>query len=392
MKYLFWRGKSLYCRYPIPGKPAHYPLKIKTTGSRTDVNRCIAEGERVLASLRTKAVEDGAFFEIKKPDEAPYNPKYWRIVGRYWYNHLRFQKCGLNERYHLMHSLKAFGRRYAKEIYREDIERWRHEMKSDGAQVNTINNRFAYLCRAYSYANSESNLKFRMSYDPTIGMKKMSGAKVRQFLLTPEQFEKNYRVLKDGWQWREGKPNKHMTQYQIAPAPRFALFYLALWETGRRPVEVSQYAWDMLTELEVAGSLCRVFMVPGDIVKTDEAQAVPISHRLWREISQLGYRQGYVFRNEGGKRWQYWDRHIRKLNSLFGDKAGWARDTRRGFVTRKCEAEGCDPEHVRQCTGHKTDSVFRRYRIGDLRNLIAVVNSQKPVAKHTIFDQIAKQA
>jgi|GEM_PF-3947236 len=374
MKYLFWRGKSLYCRYPISGRPERYPLGIHTTGSPADKKRCIAEGEKALAKLRTMAVE-GAFFDIKKPEKEPktYNPKYWRIVGRYWVNHLKYQKSGNNERYHLMHSLKAFGRRYAKEIFREDIERWRNDMRQNGVAVNTINNRFAYLCRVYSYANSESNPAYRLSFDPTVGMQKMSGAKIRTFLLTPERFERNYATLRDGVRWNGRKPNKHMPGFRIAPSPRFALFYLALWETGRRPLEVSQYTWEMITELVIDGEVCRVFMVPGAITKTDEPQPVPISDRLWAEISRLGYRQGYVFRNEDGERWRHWDRHIGKLKALYGDTAGWARDTRRGFVTRKCELEGCDPMHVRQCSGHRTESIFRRYRIGEMRNLIGVV-------------------
>ena len=383
----------MYHRYPLPGhlKGTQFPLNIYSSGSVTDRRRCEAQGEAILASLRTKIAE-GRFFDKQPPKELPYNPKYWRIVGRYWYYHLRFKKSAKNERYNLLASLRSFGMRYAKEIYREEIEAWRNKKKSS-LEVNSINNQFAYLCRSYSYANSESNPRYRLNYNPTTGMGKLSGAKVRQFLLTPERFERNYAVLRDGMRWPGDKPNKHGTEWRYVPSPRFALLYLALWETGRRPVETSLYTWEMVTEYNIDGETVQAFLVPSEITKTEEPQPVPISERLWREMSQLGYRTGLVFRNEDGNQWQHWKRHMEKLKALFGKhEAGWARDTRRGFVTRKTEVDGCDPAHVRQCTGHRTESVFRRYRIGQTANLFAVVNKKASQSKDANCVQFVKTA
>ena len=77
-----------------------------------------------------------------------------------------------------------------------------------------------------------------------------------------------------------------------------------------------------------------------------------------------------------------------KLQKAFGNDGGVIRDTRRGFVTHKCEVEGRDPAHVRAISGHRTDKVFARYRIGMLRNIVSVV--QQPIPPD--FRQIGETA
>jgi hypothetical protein len=130
----------------------------------------------------------------------------------------------------------------------------------------------------------------------------------------------------------------------------------------------------MVQELDIDDRKIHAVFVPPAIAKTDRPDIVPVSGRLWSEIIQLGYRVGYIFRNTEGNRWQNWDIHKRKLEKKFGPDCGWIRDTRRGFVTHKCEVEGYDPAHVRAISGHRTESMFNRYRIGSLRNIASVVN------------------
>ena len=87
MKFLYWRGNSLWCR--IPERHALGIVRCKDTPAET--KRCEREGELVLAKIRTEIVE-GTFFEKQKPVEEHYRPKFWRLVGNYWYHHLRFKK------------------------------------------------------------------------------------------------------------------------------------------------------------------------------------------------------------------------------------------------------------------------------------------------------------
>ena len=127
MKYLFWRGNSLWCRFAIPGLPYRFPLDIHTTGTITDKKRCERDGEEALAKLRTRAKEELLFGKPEPKPEAPkvYKPKLWRLIGRFWYYNLRFVKSGSKDRAYLKRILRVFGSRYAKDITRENVSMWR---------------------------------------------------------------------------------------------------------------------------------------------------------------------------------------------------------------------------------------------------------------------------
>ena len=349
MRFLFWRGNTLFCRYPLPGKKWNWSTGIKTTGTPADRRRCERDGESLLAALRTKAITGQLIEKPAAEQKAPYRPLFWRLVGRYWYFHLRFKKSGANERYHLLAVLRHFGKYSANEIDRGMIEKWRAEQK-DTAKINTINNRFTYLKRVYAYANTESRPEIRLGYDPTIGLKKLEGGAVRQFVLTQDRFERNYVFFK----------NKY---------PDFSFFYLALWETGRRPWEVMRYQWQMVDIDE------RLIYVPEALNKKERCQTLPISPRLFDELMKIPIadRTGFIFKNRRGNIWKNYEWHFQQLKATFGWTAGVLRDTRRGFITHKCEVQGCDPAHVQDFAGHATDEAFKRYRIGALPNLRLVV-------------------
>lgn len=359
-KYLYWRNNSLWCRYPLPDKPAAYALDIhRFNKSKAETDRCLRLAELRLSEWRVASVTG----ELTAKRVKEYSPTFRRLCRRYWCNHLRWEKSGMNERYHLVHSYKHFGPIPAKEITRDDIENWRQKMIRDGSSINSVNNRYAYMQAVYSWSNSESDPKKRLNYDPTVGIKKVPNGKVRTFLLTPEKFERNYGFLKNGEKWKPEHKPKHAGWWKFTPDTRFAFFYLMLWETGRRPEEVSQYTWEMVNTVEVKGREIHIFSVPPEINKTNKFQNVIISSRLWYEMSQLAYRKGLVARNEDGNRWQHWDRHKMKLDNKFGSDAGWIRDTRRGFVTRKRTGEGFDESIVMMQSGHTTREIFRRYDI-----------------------------
>lgn len=377
MKYLYWRGLSLYCTYQIPGFPSRYPLHIYAINEK-DKSRCMKLGEVELARLRTAAFT-GKLLDNEPEIKKEYAPTYARLVARYWYYHLRFQGCANDDRYHLLPSLVYLGKKLAKDISREDIVLWREKLKAEGYSIATINRRYAYLKRVFSWAAEESSPQYQFTYNPTIGLHKLSGENIRTFVLTQEQFEKNYNLFKNGLLWKE-RPTKHHSNYRHLPDPLFAKFYLALWETSRRPLEVSQYTWEMVTTLQVPDKNgipkpVRVIQVPPSLIgKTNEYDTVVISDRLWIEVSATLDRTGLIFKNRAGTAWKKWGNQQNRLNDTFKGKGGVIRDCRRGSITHSVEVEGHDPMHVKMQSGHKTNSMFERYRIGKLTHVVDVAN------------------
>lgn len=339
--YLYWRGRSLWTRWP-----KRMPLDIHRTGDgRAETARCVRLGEQALAKLRVEVVEGKFFDKAAETEEAPYRPRFWRLVGRYWYHHLRFQKSGANERYHLAHSLREFGGQPAHEIEAVDVQRWMRRQRQKGVAVNTVNRRLAYMKRAFSYAKAEASPRHRLDYDPSAGVHALSGGNVRQYLLTPERFERHYEFLREA-------------------SPRFALFYLGLWETGRRPLEVASYMWEML-DMEDQG-----LEIPASITKGKEPAWIPVSDRLFVELVSIpeAERTGTIFKNHRGRPW-LWEarpgvvrnschRHMSKLRERFPG-AGWARDARGGFVTR--HADAADLSTLMSLSGHRDVRSVQRY-------------------------------
>ncbi len=376
MKYLYWRNLSLWCTFQLPGYPPRYPLNIYAINDK-DKSRCMKLGEVELARLRTAAFT-GKLLD-KEQVKREYHPTYARLVGRYWYFHLRFEKCARDDRYHLLASLRHFGKRLAEDIKKTDVILWREEQKHSRA-VNTINNRLSYMKSVFLWAQKEED-DYKVHYNPCEDVEKLPDGNVRTFVLTQEQFEKNYLLFRNGLPYKE-RPSKHHSFYRIPPNPNFAKFYLALWETLRRPVEVSQYTWEMITTHIIPNpdgtcSDVRVFEVPPKLAKTKQYATVIISDRLWREISGTLHRTGLIFKNSHGERWTDWAWQQKQLRKVFGDKAGVIRDTRRGSITHITEVEGADPKHVKLQSGHKTNSMFDRYRIGEVRNIHKMVNKKE---------------
>ena len=373
MQNLYWRDNILWCTYPLLGYPRRFSLKIKTTGDREDRSTCERLGAKIIELLRSRHIDgtlfnykefklrskNGTLFESVKEKKAHYNPKYWRLVARYWWFHLKHTKSGQSEKYHLIHSLKRFGSRYALEIEPYEVENWLKGMKGTCA-INTINLRLSYMQATYNHANIREN-KFKINYNPTRNIKKVKGGNVRNFLLTPEMFERNYSFL-----------NKDH--------PLFAIYYLALWETGRRPAEVAQYRWEWYSVED------RSLSIPAEYIKgMKEPEEIPISQRLHDALMRSERRQGLMFPGNLGNPFFYWTkdgqqrnnhyRYMKLLRDKFGANSGVTRDTRRGFVSRKLDKEGHRLEDVMMLTGHRTHSMAKRYRVETMDTKRKVIDS-----------------
>lgn len=363
-RYLYWRGNSLWSRFPIPGRPARYPLEIYTNGSIADKRAQEKLGEAILAKIGTEIVE-GKFFD-KKVTKEPYRPKVWRVLARYWYHHLRF-KSGPTERSNkslIRKLLKKFGSKFWDELSKESVESWFQTLISEGYAVNSVNSVRAPLMAAYQHCHSVAKPVRTHVPKPVEGktlpsnpmefVTKVPGGKIRQFLLSENVFERNYKWLK-------------------AYYPGFSVFYLAIWMLGRRPLELSEYKWEMIQSHIIEGQTVHCFSVPPEIAKTETPDLVPIPERLWQAIFAQGWRTGYVFRNSANGQWKHWFQQIASLRRVYPD-CGVFRDGRRGFSSYQVNELGKSRSDVKAMTGHKSDSSFDRYCIGSLKNKLHVTH------------------
>lgn len=376
-KYLFWRNLILWCRYPVEGWPDRYSLRIR---SFSDAKAAKAKVERdlgmpLLARIQASKFDPEArkvlekelrlFEKIraaeKEPERIePYRPTYCALAMVYWCNTLSRKKCSDKDRYHLYPSLRKFGALPANEIRSQQIYDWIEEQKAAGYSINAINNQLAKVKAVYNSATRNDDPRYSFLHNPAANVKKLPGGNIRQALLTPELFERNYAWFMDTGRWQT------------------AFLYLMLWETGRRPEEVVQYTWEMVNEVFVDGYRHRVFRVPGYMIKTPNAQDVAISPRLWAAMFQLPHRDGVVARNHYGNPWKNWEHPMLLLRTQFGEGGPtWFRDNKRGAVTRWIEDEGHPVTSVMDQTGNKTMSCLLRYRIGKIRNQIRVVGADR---------------
>jgi integrase len=249
---------------------------------------------------------------------------------------------------------------YWDEIDRTVIEQWMQELRRKNEfEVNSVNSTLAYLKAIFQYAVDErTELRYHIDYNPAKPVAKMKGGKVRGFVLTRERAMENYQWFKQN-------------------IPMFAPFYLTLVETGRRPVEVSQYTWEMIQDIEVDGRVVHVFTVSPELAKTNKPSILPIPESVWNAIREQAWRTGLIFRNTANHRWYSWQNPIERLREAFpGIEVGWLRDTRRGFATYKVQTCKMDRGAVKSVTGHKTDAMFDRYCITDIRSQLAVTNPE----------------
>ncbi len=350
MKYLYWRGAALWCRYPVAGKPDCYPLKIFTTGSKTDKSRCERIGEQTLAELRT-----GVFFDNQeRKSEIPYKPTYRRLAYRYIHGQYWFTKWKYNDKSKLRASIQEFGHMRYDEIESRHIIEWMKKLRAQGYKENTIRNYFFQMSGVYRFANEKEKINGgrykRITYNPCIEAQEyLENGDEREFLLTPAQFEKHYSFL-------------------LTLDSDFHFFYLVLWECGRRPLETAQW------RIEYLKWDAREIVIPPSLIKGRNSKQItlPLSDRAWHAITALCKpgETGWIFKSKSGQPWLYraethkkgvtsasktW---MNKLKAKFGAEAvGWMRDNRGGFVSLMCENN--DPLLVGSLAGQSPRTVAR---------------------------------
>ncbi|CAK0768603.1 Tyr recombinase domain-containing protein [Gammaproteobacteria bacterium] len=346
----YWRGRSLWIDYSVHGERFREPILKRRNDDSKEVRRCEIMALKVLHKRDIQIVED-KFFDIRKR----YDPKFWRIAGRYWKYHLSLQKSAKVERYKIVSLLKKWGRTPASRIDANDVILWMEELKNDGYQINAINNRFAYFHAIIHWALRESQVDKRLDANPILNVKALRGGKVRKKKKVSGQFERELEAAR----------------------PCFRPLYFAAWESGCRPEELFGLEWENVDMEE------RLFIFPADHIKTFEDRVVPISDMLFDVVKDLHVKRKnpIVFPNNEGRRYTRqgirWDMAI--IRRAIGDADIWFRDTRKEFVSRKISKEKIPIPDVMAVTGHKTYSTIKRYcldKIDDMRRVVGA--SQHP--------------
>jgi len=369
-KYLFFRGNSLYGRMPLDGFPRQYSLNLHSTGTKADDKAVLELGEKVLAKLRVDSIE-GRLFDIKKQ---AHDPKMWRIIGRYWYYHLRYKKSAKwagSVRSPILYLLRDFGHLHLSALTVPFMRHWLAKDKQKKSKRNSINTVLGFLKRSLNYAvKDEHKEACRIESNPISKFSAGAGA-VRGFVLTEELFERNY-------QWLQ------------VHFPKTALFYLAGWLTGRRPGETTTFLWEQVQEKRYEDKTYYVISIQAEQTKKEFFDEIPIPRRLWQALlaqSDITWRErtGLIYiTDDKGESWvggepghffYRWQDDFNKLKRIYKD-AGVFRDTRRGFITHMTEILGYPEAYVKLLSGHKTYSSFNRYRVNKLKNILAISNPE----------------
>jgi len=390
-QYLYWRGRSIWCRYPVPGKPPSYPLGIKRVkNTKTEIARCWEKAERLLAEFRVAKEHDLSLFEKKveaKPEPAPLLPitTIPMVLDKFWNEYFYEKKSAPQAEATYRYLKKKWESQDASQFNDKDLGDWVKEMKIKGnvvlieeekdkkeedkkakpLAVNTINNRVQFLQQA-----------FRYNKIPFPDWKNLPNGNIRGFYLNKFLFERNYLFL---------------ANHKDPGSKQYSKYYLALWETIRRPKEVAQY---LISDVD---QYRKCIQVRAEISKTGKTDLVAISDRLWEIIEpELSRGSGeLLFPNLKGGPWIKgrcinYQKHVEKLTEKFGESGGWCRDCRRGSASYRVDELEVAASDVKDQAGWRTWSSFDRYHIGTLASKRRAAND--PNQFRTNFVQMEKTA
>jgi integrase len=246
----------------------------------------------------------------------------------------------------LAHLMETFGSYKATAITTEEIEKYKNARLKDGAANATVNRELAVLKKAFNLAVRTGKLARR----PVIDLLAVSNA--RKGFLEEEQ----YRSI-------------------LAHLPEYArpVLTAAYWTGWRVPSEVLPLEW---RQVDLAVGTLR--LDPGT-TKNDDGRVVYATHELLA-VLRAQKATTEAFQKKSGKivPWVFHKngkpiRSIRRVWNTAAKAAGCPglipHDLRRSAV-RNLERAGVSRSVAMKITGHKTESVYRRYAIvsdGDLK-------------------------
>jgi integrase len=267
------------------------------------------------------------------------------VITDYKINNKRSLK-DVQTRYDL-HIIPVFGRQKASSITTPDIRAYINQRQSEEASNGSINRELTLIKRAFNLGAQAG----RVASKPHIEMLKENNA--RKGFFEPDQFSSLYIYLPE-----------HMK-----PVVTFAYI------TGWRRSEILSLQWH---QVDFEGRCVRLYTS-----KNDEGRVFPFTADLEAvlkaqrqkadELKRKGVITPYVFHHNGGANRGKPIREFKRSWATACRKAGIPgrlfHDFRRTAI-RNLERAGVPRSVAMKLTGHKTESVFRRYDIvseGDLQ-------------------------
>jgi hypothetical protein len=289
-----------------------------------------------MSKFRTATIEE-KFFDIGKK---PINPSMKDLTE----NYKKFRLGRAKSPHTMISALKRihdeFGDRFARDITQEEVGLWLSELRSK-YEVSTIKATRNFMSAEFNTWNKSHNDPSEKIVNPVSHVKGLGSGNKRNYHCSEEKFAQYLLVA-----------------YEIDEC--FGTFWQGGYECGgRRPMEVAEYDWNDIPDLEQK----RIY-VRDQITKTLTDDYIEISPWLYSRLSATpkSARKGKIFKTKTGKKWLAgsWRRHTIELRIRVKDPKIWFRDTRRIFTTARGE-EGIPAKQIMACTGQKDINTFMRY-------------------------------
>ena len=239
--------------------------------------------------------------------------------------------------FHIKHLRTFFGFDRAVDVTPDRVKAYQAHRLNEGGAPATINREVACLGKMLTLAVEAGKLSRRLRF------KLLEGEKIREGFIDHGQFLVLHDKLPD----------------ELKPLVEF--LYLSGWRKGAG----KKLEW---RDVDLAGKVVRLRIANS---KTKEAQVLPLTGRLWEIIHAQVQRQlpdcPYVFHRDGqpiGDFRKAWKRACKEA----GVSDLLIHDLRR-CAARNLSRAGVQREVAMKITGHKTESMYRRYRIVDERDI-----------------------
>jgi integrase len=239
--------------------------------------------------------------------------------------------------FHVKHLRGFFGLDRAVDIMPDRVKKYQANRLGENGAPATINREVACLGKMLTLAVEAGKLSRRPKF------KLLEGEKVREGFIDHGQFL----VLLD-----------RLPDY-LKPLVEF--LYLSGWRKG--PGRKLEWSY-----VDLVGKAVRLSIANS---KTKESQVLPLTGRLWEIIQEQAKRRSvecpFVFHHQGAQIGDFrkaWKRACKEA----GVSGLLVHDLRR-CAARNLSRAGVPREVAMKITGHKTESMYRRYRIVDERDI-----------------------